>query len=62
MICRPCATGANLATMSRTDQYADLNPEAQHQIGDAVRAAHEQCVGIGCTCQHQIDLSREATA
>ncbi len=64
MICRPCAIGADIAVKYRTAPGESflLTVLGIKPVTEEVEKAHGECVGIGCTCQHQINLEREVTA
>jgi hypothetical protein len=58
MICRPCATGVDLATLYRTDTPESQRIGVRHAQAQAtIREAHKQC--DGCDCQHKINLDEK---
>lgn len=62
MICRPCATGADLAQTTRADIAASIaasvgqppSPFQMSMVRHSVESAHGEC--LGCDCQHKINL------
>ncbi len=64
MICRPCAIGADIATgwRSASEESFLVNVFDVAVVQEGAERAHAECAGIGCTCQHRINMERPQRA